>query len=65
MPKQIDLEPKDYRADPLPGEPAMHEEGPANLAIVFAWIGLALFLGLIFKPVAHHITVWLRALVEG
>lgn len=65
MQKQIDLEPKDYRADPLPGEPAMHEDGPANLATVFAWIGLALFLGVIFRPIAVNIIGWVRASVGG
>jgi len=52
---QIDLEPKDYRADPLPGEPAVKPDALPRLMTLFAWLGLGLLVAVLLRPVASYL----------
>lgn len=61
-PPQIDLEPKDYRADPLPGEPAMQPDGLARLAVYAAWIALGLFVAALLRGPAFALSDWTLSL---
>lgn len=58
----LDLEPKDYQAEPLPGEPAVKPDGVARLAVFGAWIALGLFLAVVLRGPAFAFSAWLRSL---
>lgn len=57
---QIDLEPKDYRAQPLKGERVFVTGGLRRLAIVVAWLVFGISMALIVSPISHAIIGWVR-----
>jgi hypothetical protein len=52
MPKQIDLEPVEFRGKPERGQPVFKRGGLTRLAVYVAAVAFALIVGAIMKPIA-------------
>lgn len=61
----LDLEPKDYRAQPLKGERVFAPGGLKRLAIYAAFVVGMLALGAVWQPIAYGIVSSVRTLVGG
>lgn len=53
---QIDLEPKDYHAQPLKGEKVFAAGGLRRLAIVAGWFVFAIAVAFFMRPIAEFIS---------
>jgi hypothetical protein len=47
----IELDPKDYRAKPIKGEPIFHKGGPKKVLLFFVMIGGMVGLNILLSPV--------------
>lgn len=59
----IDLDPKDYRAQPLKGEPVFARGGLLRLAVVAGFFAFMAGVTMIWAPIAHEIIASVRAAV--
>lgn len=59
---EIDLEPKDYRAEPLKGEPVFAPGGLLRLGVYAGVVALGLVIAIIASPIYWWVSGWLRSL---
>lgn len=62
MPDQYDLEPKDYRAQPLKGERVFAPGGFRRLAVYAAFIGFGIVVAVLLRAPALGLSDWLWSL---
>lgn len=59
---EIDLEPKNYRASPLKGEPIAQEDGLPRFMMWLAWLGLSIFVAALLRNPSSWLSDWLTTL---